>query len=722
MAELDNSSKISSVLFDLDGTLLDTAPDMTNALNLLLAEEDKAPLTTEFCRDFVSHGSVAMVTLGFGEQQDPDEFERRRLRFLHLYERNLCLDTKLFEGMDEVLLFLEENYIRWGIVTNKPAFLTDPLLEELKLSQRACSVISGDTIPERKPNPEPLYPGSKSMRQLSDRMHLSPLSLAGVFGTVVSLSMALIGAAGLLNSPEGVKEMGTIISGMSSALSSTITAIVCFFIFAYFYLRLNDARIQMLTHIEDMTTMYLIPSVSHTEEGMIHKVAELTKSLNLAAEKLLMVEDRFIHAGDRLNQAVSDLHGQVNTASLDDIKDLIRKGFHLSEPEYQTEALTDQSRASTSINAQEIASNLADNRQTQNKTLAARLSTLEKQLVTLNDKYEVEKASLADTKQKLSSTTQDLTAKVGLLTSIENQLKALNTKYETEKANFANKTLTQKEKIASSEKLIKANQASIAALKSDLENTQKEKESLAALNTSQKEKIAESEKLLKTNATSISTLKSDLASTEEAKQALAEENASQQEQIKIAQNQEKTLTAKLLDTEKVVASLEKAKQSSVDEITQLKTAAASSVVVLESLQSDRGKLDEKYNLLTSDLEKSKKTLEQERLTSKNLQQQLLALQESLKQQQESANDKNSAEQTLAQKLDEKSKEILKLTSSVEESQKLLKDKEQQIASLKESQEAGNSQLRSLQGEYDSLDSKYQKLLRPARSSKGKYIA
>ncbi|MEB8434122.1 HAD-IA family hydrolase [Cocleimonas sp. KMM 6892] len=157
MAKLDNSSKISSVLFDLDGTLLDTAPDMTNALNLLLAEEDKAPLTTAFCRDFVSHGSVAMVTLGFGEQQNPDEFERRRLRFLHLYERNLCLDTKLFEGMDEVLLFLEENYIRWGIVTNKPAFLTNPLLEQLKLSQRACSVISGDTIPERKPDPAPLY-------------------------------------------------------------------------------------------------------------------------------------------------------------------------------------------------------------------------------------------------------------------------------------------------------------------------------------------------------------------------------------------------------------------------------------------------------------------------------------------------------------------------------------------------------------------------------------
>ena len=157
MAKLDNSSKISGVLFDLDGTLLDTAPDMTNALNLLLAEENKAPLSTEFCRDYVSHGSVAMVTLGFGDQQNQDEFDRRRLRFLYLYEKNLCLDTKLFDGMDEVLGFLEEHYISWGIVTNKPGFLTDPLLQQLGLYERACSIISGDTIKARKPDPEPLY-------------------------------------------------------------------------------------------------------------------------------------------------------------------------------------------------------------------------------------------------------------------------------------------------------------------------------------------------------------------------------------------------------------------------------------------------------------------------------------------------------------------------------------------------------------------------------------
>ena len=170
MAQLDisydsnrlKSSNIRTVLFDLDGTLLDTAPDMTNALNLLLAEEDKAPLSHAMCRDYVSHGSVAMITLGFGEAQADDqhaqaEFERRRLRFLDIYEKNLCVDTKLFDGMDETLRFLEENDFGWGVVTNKPAFLTLPLLEALKLRDRACSVVSGDTLKERKPDPAPLY-------------------------------------------------------------------------------------------------------------------------------------------------------------------------------------------------------------------------------------------------------------------------------------------------------------------------------------------------------------------------------------------------------------------------------------------------------------------------------------------------------------------------------------------------------------------------------------
>lgn len=164
----------------------------------------------------------------------------------------------------------------------------------------------------------------------------STLILAGVFGTVVSLSMALIGAAGLLNSPEGVKEMGEIIGGMSSALSSTITAIVCFFIFAYFYLRLNDARIQLLTHVEDMTSLFLIPKVTHSEEGLIRHVTQLTESLNQAADSVLLLQDNFMQVGERLQIAVDDLQGKVNSNHLGEIKDLIRKGFHLSEPEYET--------------------------------------------------------------------------------------------------------------------------------------------------------------------------------------------------------------------------------------------------------------------------------------------------------------------------------------------------------------------------------------------------
>lgn len=161
------NTAITAVLFDLDGTLLDTAPDMTNALNLLLAEEGKNPLAHDYCRDHVSHGSIAMVKLGFGEQQTEAEINRRRLRFLHLYEKNLCVDTKLFDGMDETLRFLEEQGIHWGVVTNKPAFLTDPLLQALGLYDRACSIVSGDTLSQRKPDPAPVLFAADQCRSLA---------------------------------------------------------------------------------------------------------------------------------------------------------------------------------------------------------------------------------------------------------------------------------------------------------------------------------------------------------------------------------------------------------------------------------------------------------------------------------------------------------------------------------------------------------------------------
>ena len=235
------------------------------------------------------------------------------------------------------------------IIQNKILFQLTGLLKEnakdptARLPQHSMAVIRYKAVEwvtkQNAPvNQEALAASSNALensRLTFIRFVHSTLILAGVFGTVVSLSMALIGAAGLLNSPEGVKEMSTIIGGMSSALSSTITAILCFFVFAYFYLRLNDARIQLLTHIEDMTSMYLIPKVTHSDDGMIRQVTLLTESLNKAADKVLQLEDNFMKIGDKLHVAVDDLQGKLNSNHLDDIKDLIRKGFHLSEPQYE---------------------------------------------------------------------------------------------------------------------------------------------------------------------------------------------------------------------------------------------------------------------------------------------------------------------------------------------------------------------------------------------------
>jgi len=146
-----------AVFFDLDGTLLDTAPDLIGALNLLLKEEGAPAVDSDLARKVVSEGTKALVNLGFGIEQSDADLERRCQRYLDLYEENVCVDTVFFEGMEETLDFLEANNIVWGIITNKAEFLTKPLLKALGLDVRAGSVVSGDSLPVRKPNPEPLF-------------------------------------------------------------------------------------------------------------------------------------------------------------------------------------------------------------------------------------------------------------------------------------------------------------------------------------------------------------------------------------------------------------------------------------------------------------------------------------------------------------------------------------------------------------------------------------
>jgi phosphoglycolate phosphatase len=146
---------VRAVLFDLDGTLLDTAPDMAAAINTLRIQEHLEPLPFATVRPFVSHGANALVKLAFAQAPEP-LFNALRERFLAIYRDCLAQETGLFEGTSELLAALDSAQIPWGIVTNKPAWLTEPLLEALELRVRLRSLVCGDTFPERKPHPRPL--------------------------------------------------------------------------------------------------------------------------------------------------------------------------------------------------------------------------------------------------------------------------------------------------------------------------------------------------------------------------------------------------------------------------------------------------------------------------------------------------------------------------------------------------------------------------------------
>src|SRR5271167_2176753 len=151
----DMASGVRAVLFDLDGTLLDTAPDMAGALNALRQEYSLAPLPYEIVRGGVSHGAARIVRSGFPDA-DPLTFAALQQRFLEIYRGALSRETRLFAGMEEVLQTLARWNLKSGIVTNKAAWLTEPLLEQLGLRARFDCVVSGDTLAEKKPHPLPL--------------------------------------------------------------------------------------------------------------------------------------------------------------------------------------------------------------------------------------------------------------------------------------------------------------------------------------------------------------------------------------------------------------------------------------------------------------------------------------------------------------------------------------------------------------------------------------
>ena len=196
---------IKAVLFDLDGTFADTAPDLAAALNQVLVEEGQGPLPYETIRPVVSHGGIALIRLGFNISEQHVDFERLKKRLLSIYENNISVLTTLFTGMEDLLITLKKNNILWGIVTNKPAWLTDPLMQQLGYSDKAAAIISGDTTKEKKPHPEPLYYACRKMGcQPSDCLYVGDAErdiIAGKKAGMITLT-ALFGYIEADDTPE----------------------------------------------------------------------------------------------------------------------------------------------------------------------------------------------------------------------------------------------------------------------------------------------------------------------------------------------------------------------------------------------------------------------------------------------------------------------------------------------------------------------------------------
>jgi 2-phosphoglycolate phosphatase len=155
MPEVTPENAFEAVLFDLDGTLIDTAQDMVAVLLELMEADGREPVPYATARSYVSNGSAGLIHLGFPDVS-ADKHERLREEYLDRYEASVCVHSTIFAGIEPLLDQFDEYGVPWGVVTNKPARMTIPLLAGLGLDRRIACQISGDTIAERKPHPAPL--------------------------------------------------------------------------------------------------------------------------------------------------------------------------------------------------------------------------------------------------------------------------------------------------------------------------------------------------------------------------------------------------------------------------------------------------------------------------------------------------------------------------------------------------------------------------------------
>jgi 2-phosphoglycolate phosphatase len=212
---------IEAVLFDLDGTLADTAPDMARTVNEMRKRRGLEPVAHELVRPHVSKGARGMIVAAFDVTPDHPEYPAMRDEFLDIYGANLCVDSCLFPGMGELLERLEADDIAWGVVTNKYERFARPLIECLGLGTRAAVVVGGDTCPRAKPFPDPLLYAAAAMgvapeRTLyigDDERDVQAARAAGMQVVVAGYGYlgegsppALWGADGILGSPAEIDD------------------------------------------------------------------------------------------------------------------------------------------------------------------------------------------------------------------------------------------------------------------------------------------------------------------------------------------------------------------------------------------------------------------------------------------------------------------------------------------------------------------------------------
>jgi 2-phosphoglycolate phosphatase len=154
---------ISTVLFDLDGTLVDSAPDLAAALNLQLERHQQPPVPYQMLRPHASSGARGMLKLGFGVGPGSPDYDELKREYLELYECNLLGRTQLFPGVPNLVLAITSSGLGWGIVTNKAQYLTTPLLGQLMSGLQPGCVVCGDSTPFIKPHPEPLLEAARRL-------------------------------------------------------------------------------------------------------------------------------------------------------------------------------------------------------------------------------------------------------------------------------------------------------------------------------------------------------------------------------------------------------------------------------------------------------------------------------------------------------------------------------------------------------------------------------